>query len=765
VAISERLALLVTLDAKGAVKSFNDLGNAADKNLAKADQKLDKMASRFQKAGAGMLATAGIAAVGLFKAGEAAADLGEEISQSEVIFGSASDSIESFAKSAAGSLGQSELSARAAANTFGLFFTNAGKSADEAAAMSIELSTLASDMASFKNTRPEEAVEALGAALRGESEPIRRFGVMLDDATLKQRALSMGLIDTTTGTLPPAIKMQAAYAEILEQTSTIQGDFARTSESASNQMRIANAEMANAKASLGESVAPIIADLAGGLADVAGGFTRANEASGGFLSKAATVGTVALAAAGGISFAVGKLIDMRETIAPLGGRIRNLDGSFTKLGRTLGGIGIAGTVVGLVQMARAADAVQIDVDKVAASIADLTAAEEAAMGKRLLFLDSWGDLDNLVRETAASNVIAAERIIDVAEAGGLAADKVKALRDIVDSKRESDVQGAKDQQEYATQVDAAVGPTENLTGKLDEQKTALDLATESTNLFKEGLDKAFGDLTLEEAADRRAKAFTDMAEQFADAQENVKSAKQRVADLLATPVEDRSDTFAEDLAAAQREVQEAIDETSRRLDGNSEAALRNRENIRGAVDEIAAVIQAHRDEGASLEELQFIRGVEKANLEDQLEQLGFNKEEIRRYIEAIDAIPITKETTITADTAPALLRIQELTALVAKIDPAKIDVSLDAQMALQRAQAGQRRAIGGPVTAGERYSVNEYLGAGKGYEWFAPANGTISPAPASGTVVEQTNNFYNPAPEPASTSARHLRVRALDMAS
>ena len=65
------------------------------------------------------------------------------------------------------------------------------------------------------------------------------------------------------------------------------------------------------------------------------------------------------------------------------------------------------------------------------------------------------------------------------------------------------------------------------------------------------------------------------------------------------------------------------------------------------------------------------------------------------------------------------------------------------------------------------YSVNEYLNAGRGPEWFAPANGTIAPAGSmtkAGTVIEQTITFNNPVPEPASQSARKLRHVALEVA-
>lgn len=243
------LAGLLSLDANPFQKGLDRAMNNAERTTA---QKMTSVGNKMSLA-----LTVPITAA-FFKMTSSASDLGETVSQTEQIFGSATSQIGTFAERAAKGLGQSERAAREAANTFGLFFTNAGKSQTEAADMSITLTKLASDMASFKNTSPEQAVQALGAALRGESEPIRAYGVMLDDATLKQRALNMGLIESTSDALPPAIKMQAAYAEILGQTTTIQGDFERTSGGLANKQRILAAELENTSAALGQKLLPFV---------------------------------------------------------------------------------------------------------------------------------------------------------------------------------------------------------------------------------------------------------------------------------------------------------------------------------------------------------------------------------------------------------------------------------------------------------------------------------------------------------------------------
>ena len=187
---------------------------------------------------------------------DAASDLNETVSKSEQIFGSASKSVEQFASNSAKQFGMSKKNAIDAAASFGTFGKAAGLTGEDLSTFSTDLVALSADLASFGNTTPEEAALALGAALRGEAEPIRRFGVLLDDATLKQEALAMGLIKTTKGALTPQQKVLAANAVILKQTADAQGDFARTSDGVANQQRIMSATLEDVQAKLGEKLLP-----------------------------------------------------------------------------------------------------------------------------------------------------------------------------------------------------------------------------------------------------------------------------------------------------------------------------------------------------------------------------------------------------------------------------------------------------------------------------------------------------------------------------
>jgi hypothetical protein len=187
---------------------------------------------------------------------DAASDLNETLSKSQQIFGDASKAVEDFASNSAKQFGQSKQQAIDAAASFGVFGKAAGLTGEDLSTFSTDLVALSADLASFGNTTPEEAALALGAALRGEAEPIRRFGVLLDDATLKQEALAMGLIETTKGALTPQQKVLAANAVILKQTADAQGDFARTSDGVANQQRILEASFKDLQTEIGQKLLP-----------------------------------------------------------------------------------------------------------------------------------------------------------------------------------------------------------------------------------------------------------------------------------------------------------------------------------------------------------------------------------------------------------------------------------------------------------------------------------------------------------------------------
>jgi phage-related protein len=191
----------------------------------------------------------------------AASDFAEAGAAVGEVFGEASDTVKDFAADAATSLGQSQTQVLEAAKQFGIYGRAAGLAGEENAKFSTDLVTLATDLASFNNTSVDEALVALGSGLRGEALPLRRFGILLDDATLKAQALEMGIY-SGNGILTAQQKIMAANASIFEQSTVQQGDFARTSQFLANQQRILVAQFANLKILLGDNLLPIFETVA-----------------------------------------------------------------------------------------------------------------------------------------------------------------------------------------------------------------------------------------------------------------------------------------------------------------------------------------------------------------------------------------------------------------------------------------------------------------------------------------------------------------------
>ncbi len=256
----------------GIFTSFNGKG------IADAQREFKSLTTTSQKAGfilqrALLPAAAAIGTITqvIAPAIRAASDFEEATSKVNVIFGRASKSVKDFANTAAKELGQSKQSVLDAAGAFGTFGKAAGLAGEDLSTFTTDFVTLSTDLASFNNTTPEEAVQAIGAALRGEAEPLRRFGVLLNDATLKAEAMKLGIYDGS-GALTAQQKILAAQAAIYKQTGDAQGDFARTADGLANKQRTLSALFKNFQIQLGQQLLPAATDFANGLVKINNAF-------------------------------------------------------------------------------------------------------------------------------------------------------------------------------------------------------------------------------------------------------------------------------------------------------------------------------------------------------------------------------------------------------------------------------------------------------------------------------------------------------------
>ena len=244
------------------------------KELLKAEGQLNGFSANAQKSG-DLLRSALFGTAVLYGAKQlvdAAASLEQSVGGTAAVFEQAAGPINEFAKSAAELAGLSEEAARTLTSRLGASLKGFGLSAEEAAKQSVFLTQTGADLAATLGGSTDEAVTALGAALRGEFDPLERFGIALKASDVAAKAVSMGLADNTANVSTLA-KGQAALALITEKSAFAQGQFGREATTASGQAAIASAKTKNASADLGKSFLPIYTKIQEVVAAVADAFS------------------------------------------------------------------------------------------------------------------------------------------------------------------------------------------------------------------------------------------------------------------------------------------------------------------------------------------------------------------------------------------------------------------------------------------------------------------------------------------------------------
>lgn len=247
---------------------------------------------------------------------DAASDLNESLSQVETVFGSTADQMIRFTRTAASQLGQSRQAALAAAGALGALFDGVGLTETQMADFSSSLLTAAADLGSFYNVDPGMALENLRSGLVGEAEPLRKFGILINEAAVETKALELGLI-AAGDEMTEAQKVQARYALIMDQLGVASGDFARTSGGLANSQRILAARLQDVRAEIGTYLLPYAlraVEVGGQLLDR---FQSLDDRTKGL---AVALGAAA-AAAGPVLVIFGQLVSSAASLGPLIGAL------------------------------------------------------------------------------------------------------------------------------------------------------------------------------------------------------------------------------------------------------------------------------------------------------------------------------------------------------------------------------------------------------------------------------------------------------------
>lgn len=189
---------------------------------------------------------------------KAASNFEELQSKAKFVYGEAFPAVASEAGKIAESVGRASSQILQFSADFGAIIQPMGIAQAEAGKMSTRFAQLAVDMASFHNTTDVEAFVALRSAITGETEPMKRFGVVMTQANLSAFALRNG-IKQKIETMNQAQMTALRYNFVLDATKQAQGDATRTAGSFANQMRRTGGEVRTLFEELGKPVLPALA--------------------------------------------------------------------------------------------------------------------------------------------------------------------------------------------------------------------------------------------------------------------------------------------------------------------------------------------------------------------------------------------------------------------------------------------------------------------------------------------------------------------------
>lgn len=260
----------------GSVRIKADLDHKPfDRSLTQMTGSVNKFGSTLKKIG-GMIAIAfGTRALVNFakESVKLASDIAEVQNVIDVTFGQGAAQIEDFAKSAAEAFGLSELSAKQYAGTMGAMLKSSGLATGAAQEMSIALTGLAGDIASFYNLDTDTAFEKIRSGISGETEPLKQLGINMSVANLEAYALTKG-ITKSYNAMSQAEQVLLRYNYLLSVTTDAQGDFSRTSGSFANQIRILQLNFDQLRIAVGNALIPIAQAVLPSINAIIAGLTK-----------------------------------------------------------------------------------------------------------------------------------------------------------------------------------------------------------------------------------------------------------------------------------------------------------------------------------------------------------------------------------------------------------------------------------------------------------------------------------------------------------
>lgn len=255
----ERLQVIIEAQTKAYYEELKKVQQQTQKATNAVQKQTEKIKSAFGKIGKAVALAFSVTAIISF--GKSCIELGSDLAEVQnvvdVTFGAMSETINRFARDALEEFGLSETSAKQYTSTLGAMLKSMGFATKAAADMSMEMTGLAADMASFYNLDTDVAFEKIRSGISGETEPLKQLGINLSVANLEAYALSQGMTKAYSA-MSQQEQALLRYNYLLSVTADAQGDFARTSDGWANQVRVLTERFNALKAAIGQGLIAVL---------------------------------------------------------------------------------------------------------------------------------------------------------------------------------------------------------------------------------------------------------------------------------------------------------------------------------------------------------------------------------------------------------------------------------------------------------------------------------------------------------------------------
>ena len=647
-ALTERLALLITADPQNAVRGLQQVERAADRSLGRAENRLDTIGAGMRKFGAIALTASGVAAVGLFHAAQAS----EEAHRSQLLLQNTLDNMPKLAGESADSfvdLAQA-LQRTTAADGDAIVAAEAMLGTFRLTGQQIrDVTPLVVDYARKFGIDLTDAAIQVGKALDGQVGALKRNGVSIDEtayAADRFTAVQQALREQVGGF---AEAEGATFAGSLERLKNTLGDI---------------------EEGVGVGVVQAFEELLGPVQSLSQRFADLDPRTQSAIGKFLAFGTATAGVIGGLSAVAGQLIKMRDRFTVMTDAADGSGRSLTTMGKALSGLAFIGVAAAVYEFGQSLNGVTVDVDRLAVATERGLGASIEKLGPAFESANYFGD--QLAEQMLSQNVPAVERLADAMDAAGYSSEH---LRDLIAQQRREDVQAQVDSSAYAAAIGEQADASDGASDAMREQAAETRALTQAIDDQMRALEGLIGsNLGYEDAVDRSQGALADF------------------------------NTTVQENGAFTEEADDAARNYLSTVDAQATAAARQAENLARVNGQ---TFTARDSTNAYITELLRVR--------DTLDPSSPLRARLQGYIDQLNAVPSTVRTSV--ETTYTSVNRGTGGGVVA---PA-------------------RRAMGGPVRAGEPYIVGE-----RRAELFVPnQDGRIVPnldalptaAPSGGGVV------------------------------